>query len=175
MRLLIVSNRLPITVLDEGELKFKESVGGLVTGLKAYLDTKGAQSSIVYTWVGWPGATIKDQNKETLKSKVYSDLHAYPVFLSEASMDKFYHGFCNRTIWPLFHYFTSNVVYDEEGWDYYKAVNEAFCEAVVEIVRPDDVVWIHDYHLMLLPKLIREKVPGISIGFFLHIPFPSYE
>ncbi len=175
MRLLIVSNRLPITVLDEGELKFKESVGGLVTGLKAYLDTKGAQSSIDYTWIGWPGATIKDQNKEKLKSKVYSDLHAYPVFLSEAAMDKFYHGFCNRTIWPLFHYFTSNVVYDEEGWDYYKSVNEAFCEAVVQIVRPDDVVWIHDYHLMLLPKLIREKVPGIPIGFFLHIPFPSYE
>jgi len=175
MRLLIVSNRLPITVLDEGELKFKESVGGLVTGLKAYLDTKGAQSSIDYTWVGWPGATIKDQNKEKLRSKVYSELHAYPVFLSEAAMDKFYHGFCNRTIWPLFHYFTSNVVYDEEGWDYYKKVNEAFCEAVVQIIRPDDVVWIHDYHLMLLPKLIREKVPDVSIGFFLHIPFPSYE
>ncbi|MFB3763735.1 MAG: bifunctional alpha,alpha-trehalose-phosphate synthase (UDP-forming)/trehalose-phosphatase [Methanotrichaceae archaeon] len=175
MRLLIVSNRLPITVLDEGELKFKESVGGLVTGLKAYLDTKGAQSSIDYTWIGWPGATIKDQNKEKLRSKVYSDLHAYPVFLSEAAMDKFYHGFCNRTIWPLFHYFTSNVVYDEEGWDYYKSVNEAFCEAILQIIRPDDVVWIHDYHLMLLPKLLREKVPGIPIGFFLHIPFPSYE
>lgn len=175
MRLLIVSNRLPITVLDEGELKFKESVGGLVTGLKAYLDSKGAQSSVDYTWIGWPGATIKDQNKERLRSKIYSDLHAYPVFLSEASMDKFYHGFCNRTIWPLFHYFTSNVVYDEEGWEYYKKVNEAFCDAVVQIIRPDDVVWVHDYHLMLLPKLIREKVPGIPIGFFLHIPFPSYE
>lgn len=175
MRLLIVSNRLPITVLDEGDLKFKESVGGLVTGLKAYLDTKGAQSSIDYTWIGWPGATIKDQNKERVKSIVYSDLHAYPVFLSEAAMDKFYHGFCNRTIWPLFHYFTSNAVYDEEGWEYYKKVNEAFCEAVVQIIRPDDVVWVHDYHLMLLPKLIREKVPGIPIGFFLHIPFPAYE
>jgi trehalose 6-phosphate synthase/phosphatase len=177
MRLLIVSNRLPITVLDEGDLKFKESVGGLVSGLKAYLDLRGGQSdtSLDYTWVGWPGATIKEQNRELVKSKIYSDLHAYPVFLSEAAMDKFYHGFCNRTIWPLFHYFTSNVMYDEENWNYYEKVNEAFCDAVLQILRPDDVVWIHDYHLMLLPRLIREKVPNIPIGFFLHIPFPSFE
>lgn len=177
MRLLIVSNRLPITILDEGELKFKESVGGLVSGLKAYLDFKGSQSntSLDYTWVGWPGATIKEQNKENVRSKIYSDLHAYPTFLSEAAMDKFYYGFCNRTIWPLFHYFTSNVVYDEGNWDYYKKVNDVFCDAVLQILRPDDVVWIHDYHLMLLPKLIKEKVPDVPIGFFLHIPFPSFE
>ncbi len=177
MRLLIVSNRLPITVVDEGELKFKESVGGLVSGLKAYLDSQGTEQgkSVDYTWVGWPGSTIKDQMKKGVKSKVYSEFHAYPVFLSESSMEKFYQGFCNKTIWPLFHYFTSNVVYDEENWVYYKKVNEAFCDAIMEILRPDDVVWIHDYHLMLLPKLIRERVPGVPIGFFLHIPFPSFE
>lgn len=181
MRLLIVSNRLPITVLDEGELKFQESVGGLVSGLKAYLDFRGSQpgsqpnTSLDYTWVGWPGATIKEQNKEKVRSKIYSELRTYPVFLSEAAMDKFYYGFCNRTIWPLFHYFTSNVVYGEENWDYYKKVNEIFCDAVLQILRPDDVVWIHDYHLMLLPKLIRERAPTVPIGFFLHIPFPSFE
>ncbi len=177
MRLLIVSNRLPITVIDEGELKFKESVGGLVSGLKAYLDFKSSQADkpVDYTWVGWPGSTIKEQMKKSVRSKVYSEFHAYPVFLSESTMEKFYEGFCNKTIWPLFHYFTSNVVYDGENWECYREVNRTFCDAIMEILRPDDVVWIHDYHLMLLPKLIREKVPGVPIGFFLHIPFPSFE
>lgn len=177
MRLLIVSNRLPITMEDNGQ-KLKESVGGLVSGIKAYLDFKNPKSHELvsdYTWIGWPGTTIKDSMKKTIKSKVYSDFHAYPVFLSESAMDRFYHGFCNRTIWPLFHYFTTSVSYDDANWQYYKKVNEIFCESVMEILRPDDIVWIHDYHLMLLPRLIREQVPGVPIGFFLHIPFPSFE
>jgi trehalose 6-phosphate synthase/phosphatase len=178
MRLLIVSNRLPITVIAEDELKFKESVGGLVSGLKAYLDSnKGKPENLTsdYAWIGWPGCTIKDSLKGLVGSKIQSQFHAYPVFLSESSMNKFYHGFCNKTIWPLFHYFTSNVSYDERNWAYYKKVNESFCDAIMQILRPDDVVWIHDYHLMLLPKLIRDRVPRVPIGFFLHIPFPSFE
>jgi trehalose 6-phosphate synthase/phosphatase len=180
MRLLIVSNRLPITVVEEnGALNFKESVGGLVSGLKSYLEapTNLASSQPIndYTWLGWPGITVRQKMKEKLGSRVFSEYHAYPVFLSEKTMDKFYHGFCNRTIWPLFHYFTSHVAYNEDYWMSYKEVNETFCQAVMQILRPDDVVWIHDYHLMLLPKLIRDRVPGIPIGFFLHIPFPSFE
>jgi trehalose 6-phosphate synthase/phosphatase len=180
MRLLIVSNRLPITVVEEkGTLNFKESVGGLVSGLKSYLEapinSPSSQPINDYTWLGWPGITVGQKMKEKLSSKVYSEYHAYPVFLSEKIMDKFYHGFCNRTIWPLFHYFTSHVAYNEDYWISYKEVNETFCQAVMQILRPDDIVWIHDYHLMLLPKLIRDRVPGIPIGFFLHIPFPSFE
>ncbi len=178
MRLVIVSNRLPVTVSEESEFKFKESVGGLVSGLKAYLDFKSSPSQNPigdHTWIGWPGITIKEPMKKSIKSKIYSDFHGFPVFLSESVMEKFYLGFCNRTVWPLFHYFTSNVSYDIDNWSYYKKVNETFCDAVLEILRPDDVVWIHDYHLMLLPKLIREKVPGVPIGFFLHIPFPAFE
>lgn len=174
----MVSNRLPVTVLEQKELEFKESVGGLVSGLKAYLDQRSQQfgnSAGDYVWIGWPGATVKEHMKKNVKSKMLSDFHGYPVFLTERAMDRFYHGFCNRTIWPLFHYFTSNVSYDDETWSYYKKVNENFCDSIMQILRPDDVVWIHDYHLMLLPGLIRNRMPSVSIGFFLHIPFPSFE
>ena len=86
-------------------------------------------------------------------------------------MDLFYHGFCNSTIWPLFHYFTSYCVYDEAHWQSYEEINRAFCETLEGIIKPGDVVWIQDYHLMLLPHLLREKFDSISISFFLHIPF----
>jgi len=90
-------------------------------------------------------------------------------------MDKFYFGFCNRTIWPLFHYLPSYVAYDADYWDSYQYVNEVYFQSLQEVVQPDDVVWVQDYHLMLLPKLLRERFPTLRIGFFLHIPFPSYE
>ena len=178
MKLIMVSNRLPVTVLEGRELEFKESIGGLVSGLRAYLDLKSPQLGNFagdYTWIGWPGATVKEHMKKNLTSKMLSDFHGYPVFLSERAMERFYHGFCNRTIWPLFHYFTSNVSYDEENWSYYKKVNENFCDSIMQIIRPGDIVWIHDYHLMLLPRLIRERMPSVPIGFFLHIPFPTFE
>ncbi|MHB1652932.1 MAG: bifunctional alpha,alpha-trehalose-phosphate synthase (UDP-forming)/trehalose-phosphatase [Desulfitobacteriaceae bacterium] len=178
MRLLIVSNRLPINVeVKDGKPSFKQSAGGLVSGLSAYLDLiKGSTSTCTeYIWVGWPGITVSDDLKEEVKVKVLKDYHAHPVFLSEEAMDKFYHGFCNKMIWPLFHYFPSYTVYQEEYWDQYKQVNEIFCDAVLEVLKPGDVIWIQDYHLMLLPQLIRERAPEVQIGFFLHIPFPSFE
>jgi trehalose 6-phosphate synthase/phosphatase len=177
-RILIVSNRLPITVEEkEGQLEFQVSAGGLVSGLSAYLDSlKGSPfTHFNYVWVGWPGTVVKDKLKEKLRLKALTEFNAYPVFLSEKAMEKFYHGFCNKTIWPLFHYFPSYTVYDEEYWIQYQRVNEIFSDAIMEVIKPDDMVWIHDYHLMLLPKLIRERMPHISIGFFLHIPFPSFE
>ncbi|MFB3766446.1 MAG: bifunctional alpha,alpha-trehalose-phosphate synthase (UDP-forming)/trehalose-phosphatase [Methanotrichaceae archaeon] len=175
MRILIVSNRLPVTVLDEHTLKLQESVGGLASGLKAYLDSEDVASKYDYIWMGWPGTTVKGQKKEQLVSKLISEFKAHPVFLSEKAMEKFYHGFCNRTIWPLFHYLPSYVVYDEDYWKNYKLVNEKFCDEILRILQPGDVVWIHDYHLMLLPKLLRDKAPETAIGFFLHIPFPFFE
>lgn len=180
MRLLIVSNRLPVTVTREGDdLRFQESVGGLASGLRAYLDnlesSRSPESQYDCTWVGWPGVTAEESLRDSLRSKLSSEFHAYPVFLSEKSMEKFYHGFSNKTIWPLFHYFTSHVQYDEDFWAQYRQVNETFCDAVTQISRPGDLIWIHDYHLMLLPKLIRERAPDVSLGFFLHIPFPSFE
>ena len=178
MRLLVVSNRLPITVVKEGgNLTFQKSAGGLVSGLSAYLSSLKDSSFTTseYIWIGWPGITVEDKDKEKLELKALTDFHAYPVFLSEEVMENFYHGFCNKTIWPLFHYFPSFAVYDDAYWNHYKHVNETFCNTVMKIIKPDDVVWIHDYHLMLLPKLLREKMPDIPIGSFLHIPFPAFE
>lgn len=178
MRLLIVSNRLPITLVKkEGKLKFQESVGGLVSGISAYLDSlKGtAFTKAEYIWIGWPGIAVDDKTKIKLRTTALARFRAYPVFLSANTMDKFYHGFCNKTIWPLFHCFPTYVDYDETNWNQYKIVNKDFCEAVMKIAKPNDIIWIHDYHLMLLPKLLKEKMPDVPIGFFLHIPFPSFE
>lgn len=178
MRLLIISNRLPVTVVEkEGKLSFQQSMGGLVSGISSYLDSlKGISfSSSEYVWIGWPGISVNNKMKLKLKEKVSSEYQAYPVFLSERVMEKFYYGFCNKTIWPLFHYFPSYVVYNEDYWINYKDVNETFSDAIMEVIKPEDIVWIHDYHLMLLPKLLRERIPDVAIGFFLHIPFPSSE
>jgi trehalose 6-phosphate synthase/phosphatase len=177
-RLVVVSNRLPFNVTEEnGELRFKESAGGLVAGMVAALEgiRPSATGKTGYTWVGWPGSTVSDSLKEELKAKTRADFHSHPVFLTEQEMDRFYLGFCNKTIWPLFHYFPSYTVYQEDFWQQYKRVNEIFCGTLVEVVRPDDIVWIHDYHLMLLPQLLKAKLPSVPIGFFLHIPFPSFE
>lgn len=176
MRLVIVSNRLPFTVVEkESILKFKESVGGLVSGLKAYLDLLKSISSSEYAWVGWPGTSVDDRLKEKLRSRALSEYNAYPVFVPQKIMEDFYNGFCNKTVWPLFHYFPFLTVYEEDLWSQYRKVNEIFCNALVEFIKPGDMVWIHDYHFMLLPGLLREKMPHVPIGFFLHIPFPSFE
>jgi trehalose 6-phosphate synthase/phosphatase len=89
-------------------------------------------------------------------------------------MNSFYLGFCNKTIWPLFHYFPNYAVFNREHWDVYKRVNSIFRDQLLAVIEPGDIIWVHDYHLMLLPRLLREKVSN-PIGFFLHIPFPAYE
>jgi trehalose 6-phosphate synthase/phosphatase len=178
MRLLVVSNRLPIVTAEEkGQIVFRESAGGLVSGISAYLDSLRGSSFVrpEYEWVGWPGVTIEDPAKRSWVTEALAQFNAHPVFLSENVMDKFYHGFCNKTIWPLFHYFPPYAVYEEGLYTHYQAVNRIFCEVVTRVMRPDDLVWIHDYHLMLLPKLLRDQNPSARIGFFLHIPFPSFE
>jgi len=173
-RLVIVANRLPIAIKKNGEkFKFQQSPGGLVSGLKTYLEGKH-EAFDDYIWVGWPGITVGDKEKEDVKDKL-KKIKCHPVFLPEKSMENFYNGFCNSTLWPLFHYFPSYVKYKEEYWNFYNEVNKIFCDALMEILREDDIVWIHDYHLMLLPMTLRSQIQNITIGFFLHIPFPSYE
>jgi trehalose 6-phosphate synthase/phosphatase len=177
-RIVVVSNRLPFTVEQrDGQIAFNESAGGVATGLKSLLETKQdfLPDKPEYCWVGWPGATVSDRHKPMVQNRARSDYGSYPVFLSEEDFDKFYEGFCNKTIWPLFHYFTAAVQYDETYWLQYKKVNEAFSATLLEVIGPNDVLWIHDYHLMLLPSLVRKRFPKIGIGFFLHIPFPQFE
>ncbi len=178
MRLVIVSNRLPFTVsFKEGSPEFKPSAGGLTTGLWSYLDRKLPEDSERpdYLWMGWPGASIPSEHEAAVRAYGETHFKSSPVFLPEESMDRFYLGFCNKTIWPLFHYFPMLTQYEEDNWQEYRNINRIFAESVINTLHPDDVLWIHDYHLMLLPKLVREKFPEMPIGFFLHIPFPSWE
>lgn len=177
-RLVIVSNRLPFSVnLEDGRVAFHESAGGVVTGLRAYVDSLSSahDKALEYIWVGWPGSAINADLQDEVKSIASSRYRSHPVFLSKEEMDLFYLGFCNKTIWPLFHYFSPYAVFDERHWLQYRHVNEVFADAVQGILRPGDILWIQDYHLMLLPGLLRSRAPSAPIGFFLHIPFPSYE
>ena len=177
-RIVLVSNRLPFTVAEkDGDVEFQSSAGGVASGLHALLETIEIPNigNAEYVWIGWPGGRVSPQLESRVKAEAQSRFHAYPVFLSEQDIDAFYSGFCNKTIWPLFHYFPLYARYEPENWTHYKKVNEAFAAAAVEILKPGDLLWIHDYHLMLLPALIRARLPDLSIGFFLHIPFPHYE
>lgn len=169
-RLVIISNRLPITVnRSDGELHYHPSAGGLATGLNS-LD-----ASYNKIWIGWPGQDITDEwEREAIRNDLMKR-SLVPVFLTEREIDLYYEGFSNKTVWPHFHYFTEYTVYSDEMWDAYQEVNFKFFQAVEDQLREDDMVWVHDYQLMLLPAMIRAKFPKISIGFFLHIPFPSYE
>ena len=178
MRLVVVSNRLPFTVsFAEGKPQFKPSSGGLTTGLWSYLDHKAKKGGeqLDHLWMGWPGASVPPEHEEEVRAYAEKEFKSIPIFLPEENMDRFYLGFCNKTIWPLFHYFSMLAHFDEENWEEYRNINRLFSEAVVKALQPGDVLWIHDYHLMLLPGLVREKFPEMPIGFFLHIPFPSFE
>ncbi|HTY88994.1 MAG TPA: bifunctional alpha,alpha-trehalose-phosphate synthase (UDP-forming)/trehalose-phosphatase [Candidatus Acidoferrum sp.] len=178
MRLLIVSNRLPFTVsFNGGAPAFKPSAGGLTTGLWSYLDSQALDGvdRPDFLWLGWPGAGIPPEHEAAVRAYGAGQYKSSPVFLAEECMDRFYLGFCNKTIWPLFHYFPVLTHYDEDNWQEYRNINRLFADAVISAIRPDDMLWVHDYHLMLLPKLVRERFPEMPIGFFLHIPFPSWE
>jgi trehalose 6-phosphate synthase/phosphatase len=177
MRLLIISNRLPVAVSkNNGQYSLAKSAGGLVSGLSDYLNSLQGSSSVIddFLWLGWPGMSIEKADEELIKKKISEVFKASPVFFSQTLMDKVYLGFCNKTLWPLFHYFLTYTKFDMEFWYLYKKMNIIFCEELLKIIRPDDIIWVHDYHLMLLPALLREKIKN-PIGFFLHIPFPSYE
>jgi len=169
-RLLIVSNRLPLTIQErKGELHLEPSVGGLATGLSSWYKSRNS------IWIGWPGITGKKIKREKdILAKLLSE-NCHPVPLSQQDVEAYYHGICNRTIWPLFHHFPLYAEYSEGFWQAYKRVNAAFANIVAGIAKPNDIIWIHDYHLMLLPKLLRERLPKATMGFFLHIPFPSFE
>jgi trehalose 6-phosphate synthase/phosphatase len=171
-RLLIVSNRLPVSVAKRrGRLRFESSVGGLVTALGAFYKSRPS------LWIGWPGIELEKlsgEERKEVQARLASE-DCRPVFLLQRDIEDYYHGFCNKTIWPLFHYFPEYTVYSTAFWQAYRRVNRLFAEAVASVARPGDIIWVQDYHLMLLPELIREKLPEVTVGFFLHIPFPSSE
>ncbi len=171
-RLIIVSNRLPVSISrQKGEFVFSESVGGLATGMSSLEHPKDR------LWFGWPGIPnnkLRSEDRVEISRELKSKEN-YPVFLSSKNIRDFYSGFSNKTLWPLFHYFSELTIFDENYWYSYKEVNQIFCDEVLKHAKKDDTIWVHDYQLMLLPNMIRQKMPDAKIGFFLHIPFPSFE
>src|SRR5690606_8596760 len=153
------------------------SSGGLASGLSAYLDRQAAEKGAAsdFIWIGWPGSEVEVEQQPEVRKRLREEHSAWPVFLTEDQMEGFYHGFSNRTLWPLFHYFHVYCDYSEDLWKSYVEVNELFANAVAEIATEDDTIWVHDYQLMLVPQLLRQKMPKAKIGFFLHIPFPSHD
>lgn len=168
-RVLIVSNRLPVKITEKDGAKiYQSSEGGLATGLGSIY--KQANN----LWIGWPGALVDEPEREKVIADLGND-NLYPIFLTQSEINDYYEGFSNETLWPLFHYFPSYSHFNPQHWESYKAVNQKFADAILKFATKDDIIWVHDYQLMLLPGMIRKVLPDVSIGFFNHIPFPSYE
>lgn len=167
----IISNRLPVSVTKkDGALVYEASSGGLATAMSSLeADNK--------VWIGWPGIdaeTLTDDERSEITREL-EQRGCYPVFLTAEEVELYYEGYANDTLWPLFHYFQSVAHYSHKYWDAYLSVNEKFAHAASEVAADDARIWIQDYHFMLLPAQIRERAPDTTIGFFLHIPFPSFE
>ena len=168
-RVLIVSNRLPVSVVRQGgEVRLQRSAGGLATGLAGV----HARSSGV--WVGWPGdaGDLTGPEQDALSTECQR-LRLAPVPLSAQEVEGFYEGFCNEVLWPVLHYLIGQLPLRLPGLEVYQRINRRFAEAVVAHYRPGDLIWIHDYQLMLVPQMVRERLPGARIAFFLHVPFPG--
>ncbi|KAI1913977.1 Trehalose-6-P synthase/phosphatase complex synthase subunit [Ophidiomyces ophidiicola] len=174
-RLLLVSNRLPITIKrsDDGKYDSSMSSGGLVSGLS------GLSKTTQFQWYGWPGLEIPEDEIEMVTNRLKEDYNAVPVFIDDELADRHYNGFSNSILWPLFHYHPGEITFDESAWNAYRDANRLFAKAIAKDVRDGDLVWVHDYHLMLLPSMLREEIgeskSNVKIGFFLHTPFPSSE
>src|SRR5688572_25327890 len=174
-RLILVSNRLPLQLVEKGgKVSIKQSDGGLVSALKSYFEQETTRETFQEKiWVG--AADFPEKRWEKVKLETGADFSIDPIFIDKKVYNKYYNGFCNATLWPLFHYFPSYVVYDQEFFEKYEQANQQFADHLIKIIKPGDTVWIHDYQLFLVPGMIREKIPDAKIGFFLHIPFPSFE
>ena len=171
-KFIIVSNRLPVKIeKQQNQWIFSPTSGGLATGLKSVHENGKS------LWIGWPGISsneIDDKEYETL-SKGLLEKKFKPISLSNEEIDDFYLGLSNKCIWPLFHYFKQHFQFDEQQWDAYVKVNQKFANAILEEIEEGDQVWVHDYQLLLVPEMIKSIRKDVTIGFFLHIPFPSFE
>ena len=172
-KILLVSNRLSTSVsLDADGPHFSPSMGGLATGLSSLYQQ---ENSLWVGWTGVPSESLSAEMNEVISDRLRQEHKSVAVALSENEVEEFYFGFCNNIIWPLFHYFPTYADYNEELWQAYRRVNEKYFDKVLEVAEEDDFIWVHDYQLMLLPQMLKRALPAARIGFFLHIPFPSYE
>jgi trehalose 6-phosphate synthase len=162
----VVANRLPIDMerLPDGTTTWKRSPGGLVTALEPLLRRRRG------AWIGWPG--IPDAGDEPIEQ---DDLRLCPVSLSTDDIAEYYEGFSNAALWPLYHDVIVKPIYHREWWDRYVDVNRRFAETTAKTAAEGATVWVQDYQLQLVPKMLRQLRPDLTIGFFLHIPFPPVE
>ena len=172
-RLLVVSNRLPLTLrkAEDGHWTTERSSGGLASAMNPILRDNGGD------WIGWAGSSGEEDQEarnSVLQEWAQKD-QCFAVELPAEIAKGFYEGYSNQTLWPVFHNFPSQLKFDAKDWQAYIEANRIFCRAVVDRYKQGDLVWVHDYQLMLLPQMLRAELPDAAIGFFLHIPFPSSE
>jgi trehalose 6-phosphate synthase/phosphatase len=166
--LINVSNRLPVTVEEN---RITKSSGGLVAALEGL-----PEGQYKTKWIGWPGAAFPEESRrQEIAAKLAEEYGCLAVFLGQEEAAGFYEGFSNSSIWPLLHYLPNYLRYEPVWWEHYRNVNQIFAEKVLETAQEGDLVWVHDYQLMLLPAMLRAAAPKLKIGFFLHTPFPAYE
>lgn len=177
-RLVIAANRLPISAIrkPDGRWGLNQSSGGLVSALS------GVGNNYEMLWVGWPGVFVEEGPDRDALTQLLLRRGCLPIYLSRDEVDLYYNGYCNNILWPLFHYvplsFESKLSETKNmglQWSAYQEVNELFARIIMDAYQPGDVVWCHDYHLMLLPQNLKEACPGMKVGWFLHTPFPSSE
>ena len=171
-RLILASNQIPVSIkVFKKDYRIKKTDEQTISGLQDFYE------SYHPVWVGLTGFedhTFTPREMGVLEQKLVP-FNCIPIFPSNNDLNQYLHGFARNTLWPLFHYFTENVTYSEVWWRAYVKINKLYAEKILQIVNDGDILWIHDYHLMLLPQLIREQKPGISIGLFIHVTFPSFE
>ncbi|MDH4169913.1 MAG: trehalose-6-phosphate synthase, partial [Acidimicrobiia bacterium] len=165
-QLIVAANRLPVRRVETPDgSRWETSPGGLVSALAPVLRERDDA-----VWVGWAGNTGPAPEPFTIDG---FDLH--PIGLSAANIQQYYEGFANGSLWPLYHDAIAQPEYHRTWWEAYVRVNHRFADAIADIAQPDATVWIHDYQLQLVPAMLRQRMPDLHIGFFLHIPFPARE
>jgi trehalose 6-phosphate synthase/phosphatase len=171
-RIIVVANRLPLTLKKtEHGWDTARSSGGLASAMNPLIGKTGGE------WIGWAGYSGEEdpQTRQGILSEWARTERCFAVELPKDVAAGFYEGYANQTLWPVFHNFPSQLKFDARHWDSYVEANRRFCDAVVNRYRPNDLIWVHDYHLLLLPQMLRERLRDAAVGFFLHIPFPSSE
>ncbi|MFP5385971.1 MAG: bifunctional alpha,alpha-trehalose-phosphate synthase (UDP-forming)/trehalose-phosphatase [Bacteriovoracia bacterium] len=170
-RCLLVSNRLPVAYNSKLNV-FTPSSGGLVSAIKG-LDA--SKTGFDFEWMGTLTDDIDPAKIKKLKTTQAGNIPNHPIIVPKKSYDDFYNLYCNNVLWPLFHYERNMVRHRSEGWKAYLEINELVAQAIIKEAKDDDIVWVHDFQLMMVPGMVKEKRPGLKLGFFLHIPFPSSE
>ncbi|KMV66733.1 trehalose-6-phosphate synthase [Encephalitozoon cuniculi EcunIII-L] len=172
MKLLVVSNRLPLTVKKGKDgFEYTKTSGGLVTGLR------GISDKIRFMWLGnISGVELDEEEKKMIRKDCWEKFHSIPVFIDPVLNSNSYDGFCNAILWPITHSFKDDVAFTIKDYNAYVEYNTIFCEEICKIVEDGDIVWVHDYHLMILPEMLRKKSDkSFKIMFFLHAQFPPAE